>query len=148
MNTTGAPWPPDEVTLAKALRQCRHLSRMRATDLDRATAELAAMRIRATAFARQQEQALLDLALTTDVIAGLQAEQARLAALLRTEADARRHTEALLRAEIAALLRHRDEARMLRQSISWRVTRPLRAIRRPRTTLRILISRMLRVFGR
>jgi predicted transcriptional regulator len=135
------------VTLAKALRQCRHLSQMRATDLDLAVAELAASRSRATTFARQQEQALLHLASREEAVARLQAEQARLAAVRRSEEEARHHTEAALRAEIEELLRHRDEARMLRQTISWRVTRPLRAIRRPRTTLRILIRSMLRAVG-
>jgi hypothetical protein len=50
-------------------------------------------------------------------------------------------SEAGLRAEIALLTQHRDEARVLRQSLSWRLTRPLRALRRPRRTLRILLDR-------
>jgi chromosome segregation ATPase len=134
--------PQDRDALTRELRQCRHLSQIRAGDLDRACAELAATRARATAFANQLEQALQRVAALSDSVARLQAEQARLTALVHARGETGDTTESDLQAEIARLLQHRDEARMLRQSLSWRVTRPLRALRHPRRTLRILLDRL------
>lgn len=133
---------PDHDALVRELRQCRHLSQIRAVDLDRARSELAATRAKAAAFANQLGEALLRVAALSDAVARLQAEQARLTALLHAQAGPGHMPETDLQAEIALLLQHRDEARLLRQSLSWRVTRPLRALRRPRRTLRILLGRL------
>ena len=130
---------PSDDALVRALRQTRHLSRCQAVDLDRARLELAATQARAAAFARQHEAALLRLSALEQAIARLQAEQAKLTAPLPAEATGSPATgEAELRGEIALLAQHRDEAHRLRQSLSWRVTRPLRALRQPRLALRIL----------
>jgi hypothetical protein len=131
---------PGDDAVARALRQARHIARCQAVDLDRARLELAATQARATAFARQQEAALLRAAALEQAVAGLQAEQARLTTLLLAGAMC----EANLRTEIALLTQHRNEAYRLRQSLSWRVTRPLRALRQPRLTLRILLDRIAR----
>jgi hypothetical protein len=139
MTSPDHPLSPDDPVSAQERRQYRHEARMSATDLSRATAELAAMRARAAAFARGEQQALRRLALLDAGMTRFQAERERLAARLEAEGEARASAEAALRAQIAALLGHRDEARILRQTISWRITRPLRAIRRPRTTMRRLI---------
>ena len=134
--------------LVRALRQARHISRCQAADLDRARLELAATQARAAAFARQQEAALLSVAALEQTVARLQAEQAKLTAPLPAEATGSPSTgEAELRGEIALLAQHRDEAHRLRQSLSWRVTRPLRALRQPRLTLRILRARLARDRG-
>ena len=130
--------------LVRALRQARHLSRCQAVDLDRARLELMATQTRASAFARQHEAALLRVAALEQTLARLQAEQARLTALLSAEATERPVARDDLRAEIALLTQHRDEAHRLRQSLSWRVTRPLRALRQPRLALRILLDRLAR----
>jgi hypothetical protein len=133
---------PDYDALLRELRQVRHISQCRAVDLERAQLELAATRARAAIFASQQEAALQRVLTLERALLSLKAEQGRLTALLPTPPIARLVTsEAELRAEIALLTQHRDEARILRQSLSWRVTRPLRAVRRPRRTLRILLDR-------
>jgi dsDNA-binding SOS-regulon protein len=126
--------------LVQPLRQARHIIRCQAVDLDRARLELAATQARATAFARQLDAALLRVAWLEQSVARLEAEQGRLTALLLAGATDE--------AEIALLARHRDEAHRLRQSVSWRVTRPLRALRQPRLALRILIDRLTRDRGR
>ncbi len=108
-----------------ALRQLRHELQMLASDLDRAKHELAAERARTAAFAAQLEQALARLA-----------ERDRPA-----PPPPAGETEVALRAEVAALLQHREEARLLRASTSWRITRPLRALSRPGYTLRVLLGR-------
>ena len=84
------------------------------------------------------------MAALEQTLARLQAEQARLTALLSAEATKRPVARDDLRAEIALLTQHRDEAHRLRQSLSWRVTRPLRALRQPRLALRILLDRLAR----
>jgi uncharacterized small protein (DUF1192 family) len=131
--------------LLKVLRQTWHISRCQTVDLDRARLELVATQARATAFARQQEAALLRVAALEQAVARLQGEQARLTALLPAEGmGSPVMDDANLRAEIALLVQHRDEAHRLRRSLSWRVTRPLRALRQPRVTLRILLDRLAR----
>ena len=98
---------------------------MLAADLDRARRELAAERARTAAFA-----------------AKLAGAEGRIAALDRAgPMPSAPETEGALRAEIAALLHHREEARLLRASSSWRITRPLRALSRPGQTVRILLRR-------
>lgn len=134
---------PDHEALLRALRQAQHISRCQAVDLERAQLELAATRIRATAFARQQETTLLRAGRLEQALLRLQAEQARMTTLLSAQAVANPVSDDGLRAEIALLVQHREEARLLRQSLSWRVTRPLRALRRPRRTLRILLARFV-----
>ena len=131
---------PGDDALTRALRQARHIARCQAVDLDRARLALAATQARATAFVRQQDAALLRVAWLEHSVARLEAEQARLTALLAAGAKC----QANLRTEIALLAQHRDEAYRLRQSLSWRVTRPLRALRQPRLTLRIVLDRLAR----
>jgi hypothetical protein len=133
---------PDYDSLLKALRQARQISQCRAVDLERAQLELVATRARTAAFASQQEAAVWRVVMLEQTLLRLEAEQARLIALLSAPPVAA--GEAGLQAEIALLTQHRDEARVLRQSMSWRVTRPLRALRRPRRTLRILLDRFVR----
>jgi hypothetical protein len=147
MTLPTVPSAPDRGDLAREHRQCRHVAQVRGVDLDRAKLELAATRSRASAFASQLDAALLRVAVLEDVVAGLQAELIRLAALRRTEDETRRETAAVLRAEIAALLLHRDEALRLRESTSWRVTRPLRALKRLQETLRAMIRRVINGSG-
>jgi hypothetical protein len=147
---TGAPNhpAPGDDALARALRQARHISRCQAVDLDRARLELAATQARAAVFARQQEAALLRVTVLEQAVALLRAKQARLSALSQAGAmGSPMMSGANLRAEIALLAQHRDEAHRLCQSLSWRVTRPLRALRQPRLTLRILLDRLARYRG-
>jgi hypothetical protein len=136
---------PDYNALLRELRQARHISQCRAVDLERAQLELAATRARTAASASQQEAAVQHVVTLEQALLRLQAEHARLSALLSAPPVASLMTsEAGLQAEIALLAQHRDEARILRQSMSWRVTRPLRALRRPRRALRILLDRFVR----
>jgi uncharacterized damage-inducible protein DinB len=121
---------PDDEALVRQLRQARHIAQCREADLDRARSELVATRARAAAFASQNAAAARRLAACEQAVAE------------RREAASPVTNEAELRAEIARLEQHRDEARRLRASLSWRVARPLRALRRPRRTLRILIDRL------
>ena len=132
---------PDGTELARQLRQCRQMSQSQAVDLDRAKSEIGAARARAAAFAGQLDEALLRVATLEEALARLQAERDRLAAQPPAREAMSQDIEASLRAEIETLLRHRDEAQVLRQSTSWRVTRPLRALRRPKHVLRILLGR-------
>jgi hypothetical protein len=121
---------PDDEALVRQLRQARHIAQCREADLDRARSELVATRGRAAAFASQHAALLRRLAALEQPVAQ------------RPEAASPVTNEAELRAEIARLEQHRDEARLMRTSLSWRVTRPLRALRRPRRTLRILMDRL------
>ncbi len=125
----------DRAALVRELRQARHIARCQAADLDRARSELVATRARAAAFARQQVAAARCLATPEPAVAAPQPAPCHPVASSVTD-------EAGLRAEIARLERHRDEARLLRASLSWRITRPLRALRRPRRTWRFLIDRL------
>ena len=106
-----------------ALRQLRHELQMAATDLDRARQELIAERARTAAFAARLSEA------------------ACLAASDHAAGPSSSVNEVALQAEVAALLHHREEVRLLRASTSWRITRPLRALGRPAQTLRILFRR-------
>lgn len=142
MSLPTTPTAPDYVGLAREQRQYQHVSQVRGVDLDRARLELAATRSRASAFASQLEEALVRVAVLGDLVARLQGELTTLAALRRAEEETRRETETFLRAEVETLLRHRDEAEILRQSTSWRVTRPLRALKRLQVTLRTLVRRV------
>ena len=91
---------------------------------------------------------MLRVALLEQVLAELQTEPPRLTPPAPTQAAMGPETgEAGLRAEIVRLQQHCNEAHLLRQSLSWRVTRPLRALRRPRLTLRILLDRLTRDRG-
>ena len=130
--------------LARQARQNRHMLDSATGDLARATAEIAAMRDRAAAFARQLDAALLRAAEAEEAANRTRAELSHADAAMQAREQARDHqrqaAEAMLRAEIGTLARHRDEASLLRQTTSWRITRPLRAFRRPGRTLRILFG--------
>lgn len=128
--------------LARQFRRCQTLMQSYAVDLDRARMELIASRAREVTFAAQQDAALQRVAELTHRLACIHAEQARLGNLPNTESTPSAPPDAHLQAEIMRLLQNRDEAHLLRQSLSWRITRPLRALRRPRRTLRILLTRM------
>ena len=106
------------------LRQLRHELQMVVTDLDRAKQELTAERARTAALAARLIEASCRAA--TDQAAPPTPSAAELA----------------LQAEVAALLHHREEVRLLRASNSWRVTRPLRALGRPAEVVRTLLRRL------
>ena len=123
--------------ILRRLRQCRNCLESKAVDLERAAWEISAMRGRATAFADQLDATLLRVVELEQTVAKAMTEQAGIVTQLHTLENIGRVTEAELRAEIEAL---RDDAHILRQSTSWRITRPLRALRRSGRTLRMLFG--------
>ncbi len=81
------------------------------------------------------------VAVLEQAMAQLEAENIRLHTLMGTAGSGALLTNtADLHAEVAKLAKYRDELHHLRQSFSWRATRPLRALRQPRLTLRILLD--------
>ena len=119
-------------------RRLQHLVEAQSTDLSRASAELVAMRERSSALALELDAALDRVAAVLGLADRSRAETAE-AQTRCTEAQAR------LAAEQAAALStahaQRQEVGLMLRSTSWRVTRPLRALRRPRRSLRILLGR-------
>lgn len=112
----GAAWP-DRGRDDREAQQARRGLRDAQDDLVRALAELAAANGRASAFASQLEAALRRVAVLEAALAHAEAE--------RDERDA------TLRETEEGLREARHETDRLVQSASWRVTRPLRALRRP-----------------
>ena len=112
-------------------RRLQHLSEAQSTDLSRASAELVAMRERSSAIARELDAALDRVAAGLGGLDRSRAETAAVQARLAEEQGAATSTAHEQRQELGLMLR----------STSWRITRPLRALRRPRRTLRILLGR-------
>jgi hypothetical protein len=129
----------DAAELTRRLRQCRHTAQSLTADLTRARTEIVAAHGRAASLAAQLDAALLRTATLAEAVARL--EEAVLKEPLPVQPAASFTVEASLRAEIEALSHHRGEAQALRQSTSWRLTRPLRALAQPGRVLRALLGR-------
>ena len=115
----------------KDRRRLQQLAEAQSTDLVRASAELVAMRERSSALARELDAALDNVAGMGGALDRSRAETAEIQSRLAQGKDSA--------ATIAH--EHRQELGLMLRSTSWRVTRPLRALRRPGRTLRILLGR-------
>ena len=103
-------------------RQLHHQLQMCHDDLRRARLELAATRADASALATRLHEALLHSAELDETVARQQDT--------RATSHLDRAGEQRLHLEIQALQHHRAEAHAMRHSLSWRITRPLRGLRR------------------
>jgi FkbM family methyltransferase len=116
---------------ARQLRQLHHIAEARATDLGRASAEIIMIRQRSATMAADLDTALSREAAMHAQLAQAGLETAALAAHLHGKAHAMAVEVELGRQQI-----HR-----LQHSTSWRITRPLRALKRPGRSMRILFGR-------
>ena len=121
-------------------------------DLKHARAETAAMRERGSALAAELEEAAMRQLLTERANqaerAGRAAEMAATTAALRSHEAAASSRSAETAQLAEALSAHSDELRRVSielsamlASTSWRITRPVRALARPRRTLGILLGK-------
>ncbi|WP_428392568.1 hypothetical protein [Lichenicoccus sp.] len=130
----------------RALRLASHANQALQVDLDRSIAEMVALRQTAIRLNGELDDSLRQaradreqLHEATEQLHAATAQIAQLTAMIGLLTE----RAATAAGETATLLQHRDEAERLRQSSSWRITRPLRAVVRPTRTLRTLFRRGL-----